>query len=440
MIAVALALVLASADPCGLPEAALPDAGAAAAYVEVAEAEEAAGARETAALAYREALRRDPTNPAALRGLAETCGPRVARRDAPSALLEAAQLVRGGEDRRAAPLLAEALLEPETADAARLLLSVIARRAGEDRRARELLERAAAGPDRRVGATAANMLRSTRRAGRVALAAYAGTSWDSNAMRAPEPNELDTGDAAATSAAGVVVRPLGDSGPFASGGAEYRRQRRLSALDLAGWWGGGGLRVAGARGAAVAEYRYSALHMGGTPHLAAHAGRVESRVVVRRRFALELSSGLEHTRYFQEYARSFSGATFGGEARVAWSGPAAWAALGYRGARFRADDEVPLSWIEHGPAIEAGLAPARALRVWVEASLLDRVNDEVDPLVAVRREETALEASLVADLAIAAGVSARAEVGGRMNDANVAGLTTRKLLASLGLVWEASWP
>lgn len=465
MIAFPVALLLAVADPCEPPEPGVDEPATAAAYVEVAEAELAAGARGSAAAAFREALRRDPSSARALAGLAAACeepgddvvaraaalaragdvdgaldtlaGARRLRSDGAAALLEGALRLRSGSHERARAALERALLDPATVDAARLLLAVVARRAGDGERARAFLERAAASSDRRVGVAAARLLGSSRRDGRAALAAYVGSSWDSNALLAPDlagmPLE-DTADAAATAAVTLQIRPFGASGPFATGGAEHRRHRRLAEFDLAGWFAGGGLRFSSPRGSAAAEYRRRVLGMGGAAYSSAHAGRIELRLVPWRRLLLSLSADLEETRYVPEYARGFGGTRAGGELRAAWVGAHAWGAVAWRGAIHAARDPA-FSHVEHGPAIDAGLAPTRRLRLSVEGVAAIRRSD-----TGSARDEVALEATLAGEVTIAAGLAARGALGARRTFAELPELTRRKGVASLGLVWEAAWP
>ena len=64
MIAPLLALALAAVDPCAPVQPVPPDPATAQAYREVADAELAAGSRDSAAAAYRDALARDPSDEA----------------------------------------------------------------------------------------------------------------------------------------------------------------------------------------------------------------------------------------------------------------------------------------------------------------------------------------------------------------------------------------
>jgi hypothetical protein len=467
--ALALVLAAAAADPCApiAPgEEAIGDPGV---LLSVGLEELAAGARDTAALAFREALRRAPSDARAASGLELACGrtspdallaeavrsveagacgraidlltvARAAHREPASALLEAVCHVRAGADGRAEPLLREALADARTGAAARLLLGVLARRSSDERAARAWLLEAAASGDPRVGAAARQMLPSARRDGRIVASLYSGAAWDSNALLAPEdvPTPEGRSDWAGAATAAILVRPFGRSGPFARGALDERRHLRFQPYDSAGWTAAGGWALRRPRGGASVEYAHQRLELGDAPYLAADvvtaaADRALGPVWLGGRYAWR------RDRYEPDYAGDFSDDRHAGELRVAWGGPRGWGTAGYRGARVVAGTRR-LSYVEHGPAAQVGVLSRRGDRLWVEGALLARIHDALDPDLGVRLTRLALEGGAGAEVVLAGGLSAHAFAGGALVDANADGLSYRKLAVSLGLSWEVSWP
>ncbi len=211
MIAPALvSLLLTAVDPCeAVPVDLPPDRATAAAYREVALAEEAADDAQAASIAYREALRRDPADETSRAGLASLCGRRAAgrrfdegvermragdwaaaaaafaearagRADANAALLEGVARLELGEDARATAALAVAAEDPRLRDAARFHQGLLALRAGSATRAVEAFEDAARGGGRSLATLASQLARQARQAGRLLLVASADVARDSN--------------------------------------------------------------------------------------------------------------------------------------------------------------------------------------------------------------------------------------------------------------------
>jgi tetratricopeptide (TPR) repeat protein len=463
-------LALALAVTWSNPPPGEPDAREVEAYVEVAKADAAAGRCRQAAAALREALRRDPRDERARAGLAATCrspgsdtavrrgiallaagelrsaaaafeAARAEGRNAVAALAQATCHIRLSEDERARAVLAEALADPATAPAGQLLVAVLARRASRWAEARSALAAAARSDDPRVARAAMRLLDEPSPHARVALALYAGSTFDSNERLAPEGAEIAGGpaDTAGTLLAAVQASPLGSNGPFARGSAEYRRQSRFAAHDSSGWSAAAGWRHRGPRAFLSGEYRRRGSWTGGSPYLASDALLGRARVALRRSVALSGGAAWESTRYDPEYARSFSGSHWAGDAAATVAAGPAWLTLGLAGALLRASDPA-LSHAEHSPRLEAGLRPARWLRAWLECALVARRYEEVDPALGVRRTETARGAAAGAEVTLARGLLARAQVGWRGLSANVASLSYEKWVASVGLAWERSWP
>lgn len=466
----ALVLAVVGPDPCAPPPPGIPDARAAEAYAEVAREDALAGRREQAAAAFREALRRAPGNVRARAGFAAACRSpaSIAAVQRGVALLEAGSLhdavgafeeargegaypiaalaqavchLRLADDERARAPLEEALADAATEGAARLLVAVLERRASHHAEARDALEAAARSRDPRVSGAAARLLEESGTGAPVALALYAGSTWDSNERLAPEGAEIPGGPGDAAGVLHVIgqVAPFGANGPFARGAADYRRQARFGAHDGAGWSAAAGWRYRDPRTALSGEYRRHSRWMGEAPYLASDALLVRADVALHRAVALSGGAAWESTRYAPDYSSSFSGNRYAGEVGATLAGRAGWLSLKYVGTILRADD-LALSYVEHAPRIEAGLLPMRGLRVWTECVLAARRYADVDDALGVRRDQLALGGSIGAAVALPGGLSVNVRAGWRSVSANVVGLSYEKWVTSGGVAWERSWP
>lgn len=234
MIALAVTAAILG-ELCGEPPpAAAPDHQAATRYVEIGDAERAAGHARTAAVAYRAALAREAGNEPAKRGLAAVC-----QRDAPAPTSED-ELTAGierfkagdlGEARR--HLDAAARGEGAAAAGAHFFLGVIALRSGE--RAQALRELGLAAADPGYAEPAAELRRLARRQGRVSLSLLVAAEWDSNVRLLPEaPPTASSGeplsDGRLLTVGAVSWRPL--RGVSLSGSLAWRKHQSFDELDL----------------------------------------------------------------------------------------------------------------------------------------------------------------------------------------------------------------
>src|SRR5438128_9681428 len=258
LLAVAVAI-----DPCApVGPAQKRDVAAAEAYLDVADQEQRGGALDTAAAAYRRALHADPQNARARAALAGLCRRanageefeealrrmesgdrrgalalferiRAAGPDPASALLEGICRYELQEDEEAVPLLRDAERDPALAPSAQLFLGLVSLRKGGGEEAARSFE-AAAARDPAIAPAATSLLRLARREGRVVLSLLAGPSADSNVDLAPDgsPTSGGSADSGGTIAAGVLLRPSGESGPFVSASGTYRKLARFTQFDL----------------------------------------------------------------------------------------------------------------------------------------------------------------------------------------------------------------
>jgi hypothetical protein len=235
----------------------------------------------------------------------------------------------------------------------------------------------------------------------------------------------------------LSLRPLGRSGPFAHGGLQLRRFSRFDAYDLDGWSAGAGWRLERVRWAASAGYTFLDLAMGGAPYLASHRAAAGAWGRAGQVF-LSAQYAWSHDRYDPDYALDFTGQSHGADLRAGWHGRRAWVGVGYGGRRRIAADPS-LSFLGHGPRVDAGAASGRG-RLWAEASLGLRDYDAIDPALGVRRSEAVLEGSAGVDVNVAAGVSLRLLAGAQRSWSNVSMLSWEKAFGSVGIAWEGAWP
>jgi len=466
MMGLLLALALLADDPCAPapPAAVTPDPAAARAYREVAEAERQAGAAETAALAYREALARDPEDQASRTALDALCrerGPaapfqrglremetgdlraavrsfaeaRGAGAGASAALLEGVCAYELGDDAGARARFAEAREDPAHRDAADLYLGLLALREGDRDAAVRALE--SAGQDPQLSALVAPLARAAQRTGRLVLAALAASGWDSNAQLAPSGTPIDTSsDGQLDAAASALYRPLGESGPYLSGRGLLHQQFRFGDLDSWGLAGAAGWQLGRGRRALFAEYGYEYRTLGGSPFLSAHGVRAAGWAP-----AGPLTVSATYLLRFESYQgalyQPFSGTFQAGEANA--SGrltPKARLVLGYRLSRDGVD--LPqLSFVEHGPRASLRLDVSPRGRLVVDAAFSWRAYDALDPQLGLVRSDTYLDGAAALEWDLTARTFVRVSVEARQAWSNAAGFTYFRLAPSVGMGWVA---
>lgn len=452
---VVLALLGAS-DPCALPQPLGPeDPAAAAPYLEVAEAERAAGALDTALLAYQEALRRDPHSAQARAGLAAVCASQPRPADAndvferalalldaddPKAALEvlgaqasaartpAAALLEGlahlalGKEDSAAAALRVAYAAPDTAPAAALYLGVLSLRRGRADEAVELLGAAAEASDPRIARRAAALLPRARREGRLSVAVRVGADYDSNVDLAPAglPRPEGSADTALGAVVALAYRPLGPSGPFLRAAGHARQHRRFYGLDLWGAGAAAGWAIERPALALSADMGLDYAALDGAPYLWAPRLETTARGLLGP-VVLVAQGQLRWERFVEPTFAGYSGPRASGRLGFAWLSEAGTVdaslsyGLGYLGAR-----EAALAALEHGPRAELWGRLFTPLRVGLSATGGWRRHAAYDPALSARRADSFVEAVLALDCALGAYWNVQAQLSGLVARSNVA--------------------
>ncbi len=472
-------------DPCvgvDAPTGHAPDPAAAALYRAVGDEEMAAGHAATAKTAYRQALRRDPGDAAARSGWEAMCrgqtdlgpapsgptidiaqahfeeGVRQMRRGDRAAAISAFETVRAagpdpgaallegicqfelGADQRARVLLEEARSTPGIGATALFFLGLIALRDGDDQVASTLLA-AAVADDNRIGASAAGLLRLARRDGRLVLSAATEMGFDSNVALAPDGTanpggvgEGGVGDGYGVGMIGTVLRPFGQSGPYARVTAQYRKQLQVTAYDLGDLSGAVGFHAGRSDHAVAAEYGYDIVSLGGNPYLSAHRLLGTGRVT-HRALSLTATYAARFESFLTSNAAGYSGLRHEAQATADWGLPRGFAlGLGYHLDRDGARDAV-LSYFEQGPLVLLWLGRGSALRLLAEARLTFREYAQVDPDYGLARSDRYLDASAAGEIDLSDHWTLRITAGGRRALSNVADLEYTKLTTGVGLAY-----
>ncbi len=458
MIAPLLALALAAVDPCAPVQPVPPDPVTAQAYREVADAELAAGSRDSAAAAYRDALARDPSDEASRAALQRLCaahGPdpfqdglrRMDAEDLPGAAraFEAAFAADGnasaallggiaryelGDDEAAERLLRAAERDPAHREEARFYLGLLALREGDGARASSLLEGAATNPA--LASPALDLARLARRDGRLIFSLVAESGWDSNVNLGPGGPEgpAAQSDGTAALSASILWRPSGARGPYLRAAGLLHNLAQLDAYDLGGVEAAAGWQLRAGRHGAAAEYEYAHRTLGGDDYLGAH--RLLASGWLRRGRAVAAGSYAVRFESFAGGWSPFSGVLHRAEARATLDATSRLRlGLAYAGGRDDARESV-LSYWEHGPRAEVRLLLGRA-RLGVDLGLTLRAYDVFDEALGARRRDTYLDGAAFVEVDLADRWTARAGIIGRNARSNVDALAYDKLAPSVAI-------
>ena len=436
-----VAALLASADLCApvTPEAPADPPGVAP-YVEVAEAEQAAGETQTALVAWREVLRRDPRNARARAAMKALCREKSATHEegeeAAAALLSGLAFFERGEEASAAVAFRRALAAPELADTASFFLGLLALREGRGDEARALFTTAAASSDVGLARRAEELRTRAEREGRVMLSVRLGSEYDSNVDLTPDDTRRRGGssDGVGLGLAELRLRPWGERGPYARLVGHYRGHLCFTDFDLAGaggtlgWaWGGPSPRLS-------AEYGFDFLALGPTPYLRAHRLLVAARAPVGP-VVLEASGAVRREDFLDTLFTAYSGWRSTARLDAEWS-PTEHLVLsaGWYGGLARASD-ASLGFLEHGPRAELRLRVSPGLRLLGEAGYTRRGYQDFDNPLGVRREDGYVDAGAALEWDVSAHWSLQASVGWRGAASNVPELAYGRLVGGLGLVW-----
>lgn len=463
----ALLLALAAqagVDPCTLPEpSGRPDPAASEAYRAVGDSERASGARDTAVLAYREALRRDPSNPRALAAFRALCLPaaasdpfqeglrlmeegewsqaaarfaesRAAGPDPSAALLEGICRQELGEDEAAGRLLREAERDPSHRASARFFLGLAALRAGEGARAASLFESAATNPGLQLAAS--DLARLASQEGRLVLSLLGEAGYDSNVDLTPErdSNPSRSGDGIGALTALVLARPFGPSGAFARGDFTYRDQARFNLYDLAGGGGAVGWDTGGWGDFLHLEYGYDYRWLGGAPYLSAHR-LLGGGGLAWGRFSLAATYLARFESFLPVASEPYSGLRQQVDAAAAWQlGIASSFSLAVRLGRDDARQSA-YSWNEIGPRAELRLRLARDARLVVSAMAIWRDYQARDPSLQVIRSDVYLDGMAIGEMDLGLRWTLRLSVFARKAFSNVPDFAYTKIAPVLGLAY-----
>ncbi|HYV45578.1 MAG TPA: tetratricopeptide repeat protein [Myxococcaceae bacterium] len=447
-----------------------PDPAAAQAYLEVGDAESRQGRPDTAAVAFREAVRLDPASPAARARLLNLCresgeaadedfdratraveegryeeaiaalGPRFAgegRPDAAAALLYGISLYERGDDARAKQALQLAAQSPGTADAASVFLGLLALRAGSSDQAAALFDRAGGGAQGELARTARDLAALARRDVRLAVSAEVEGGYDSNVDQAPDRTPVAglSGDLLYGATASALLRPFGETGPYAVAGARLRNLREIGDYDLAWAGGAAGYRFTHGRDELRVEYAFDAIWLGYQPFSTAHQLQLDGALDLPFARAGALVSARAE-RYSAPQIQKYSGPTFDGEVSLAWGGSATELKLRYRGQGHRSE-EAEVRWLDHGPGVRA-MAALLWGRLVVDAQVTIRTYGAEDPGFGdVVRQDAYLDGVVSLEQDLGKQLTVSLCVGGRKAFSNVGTLEYTRLYGGLGLIFTA---
>jgi len=275
-----------------------------------------------------------------------------ADRDAAAALLGGICRYELGQPDAARRLLTAATADPTHRHSADFFLGLLALDGGRREDAFRLFSEARDAPNAELSRSAADLARLAAREGRVSVQGALEGRYDSNLNLALAPDGRSlapaVADAGAVAAGDLLVRPFGESGPFAGASARLSRQLTQSGFDSGGAGARAGFQLGPDRLHASATYRISYELLGPSPFLFEQEGRASGRAVLGR---LTLRG---HYRYaWQSYllpaVSGYSGplqeALAGAEWRVT---PVLSLELSYLLDR-RAASDPALAVVEHGP-------------------------------------------------------------------------------------------
>jgi tetratricopeptide (TPR) repeat protein len=467
-------------DPCldaGETAAGPSDPATADLYRAVGDEARAAGDLATARVAYREALRNDPTDAARAR-LRDVCrepalspaaapvsdhfadgvalmkkgdrrgaiaafeGARATAEDPAAALLEGICEFELGNAARSRALFEIARRDPGVAPTASFFLGMLALEEGETDRATALLAEAATG-DPRLAANASTLSVLARRGGRLVLTALSEVAYDSNVELLPDGTVMpsmpgmpsSSADGSAVAAVGLTGRLFGASGPYARIGGQYRKQFVISTYDLGQAGGAVGARYVRGGTDVAAEYGYDFVALGHAPYLSAHRALALARID-RGRTVVAGAYAARFEKYLTAATDPYSGFRQDADASVSRRlGSVTTLGLGYHGERDDSLSNDALSYFEHGPLVLAQLTSARVARVVLEGRFSWRLYDAFDKDLQQRREDRYLDGYLVAEIELGRLWTLRFTGTGRHAWSSYPGFVYTRLAATAGLVY-----
>lgn len=276
----------------------------------------------------------------------------AADHDGASALLGGICRYELGQPDAAARLLNAATADPRHRHSATLFLGLIAMDGGRREEAVRLFSEAKAAPSLEVSRSAADLARVASREGRVSVQGAVESRYDSNLNLALAPDGRSSappvGDLGGAATGDLLLRPFGESGPFAAVSGKVTRQLTQSGFDSGGGAARAGLQLGPDKMNLTGTYRIGYELLGPDPFLFEQEGRATGRAVLGR-FTLRASYRYAAQRYLltvvSGYTGPFQEAMAGAEWRV---GNGVSVELAYLADR-RDAREPTLAAFEHGP-------------------------------------------------------------------------------------------
>jgi len=436
------------------------DPMAAQAYAEAGETELSAGSFDTAREAFREALRLDPSLLRVREALERICdaeaapdpfeeGVRLLDAGRPGAALERFEEARRrspdagtalmlgicryelGEDEAARPLLLEAQDDPLTAQSADVFLGLLALRAGNRSEAASRFASAGGSADPRLSAAASELLKLSRRAGRIVVGAAIDPRFDTNVALASDAEAR--ADGAAVAAVNVSSRPLGwGRGLYVNANLLYRQQFSARDYDFAGAGGAAGWEWSRPALAASLEYGAEAYALGGSLYLLAQRLTASAHWTPGR-LSLGGSYRLRPEDFRASGWESYSGYrhTAGLDASWHFDGGSSLA-LSWRGERHDAFSAALSDW-ETGPWILCLWRAGADVRAGVQAGVLRRWDDADETGTSLR--DMYLHGEAFAEYDLGTQWVLRAGVGAYRTASQAQGGSYGNVFASVGVAW-----
>lgn len=464
-------LLVAAVLACAVPQsAAVPDPSASVAYVAVAREEWARGEDETALVAVRKALSLDASNAEARALFDEWCArggteeeafdralQQLDADDAAGALESLARARKSGEtgaegslvegvalyrlarwdEARAA--LERAATDPALAAQSSLYLGLVAWATGDRTEAEARLSTLTGGADPRLWQLSQDLLRASKRDGRLMVRAGVDARYDSNVGLLPDgsaPRDR-TGDLAGVGSAGLYGRPMESLRWLSLGvGGLFRAQVQRPEENFGGVSATVRAESSGLVLQGALEGAWETDWLGGVPYL--HAPRATAALRWRPRgpWSLKGSWRSRVERFLDETFADYSGVrhTATLEAGAQWDRLGAW--LSWRGERnaTRADTN---DFLETGPALQLVAVLPWSLRAglfgalgWREFWLRDR---------AEHRDDDLQQAELWIDRDLGESVSVRASLGVNRLGSTTADVGYTNAYGTIGLQFQRGW-
>ena len=464
MIALGLTLAVLAADACPLPAALQPDPATAEAYRDVGDHAREAGDFHQAAIAYREALARTPSDATLEKAYLAACerptlegdyDAGVAKmqagdfaaaaedfaafrtvHDTPEArLLEGICRFKLGDEPAARPLLESARGIPELGPSADVFLGLIALHAGEGAEAAEHFGAAQADPS--FGPDAAELTRLAERDEPIVASLRVEGTLDSNLALLPAQEPPTGADSGVQLTARVRARPFGRSGVYLEAAGLITRQANLSGLDLAGGTAALGYAFVSDRAAFDLGYGYSFRTLDDSPYLSQH--RLAASGAWRSgRFLVQGGYAAAFQRFIPRASGAFTGVLHDGRASLGARLGAFTLLAGYRVGADQVDDPA-LSYFEHGPTAAIWTSFPGRVRLTLSGQLALRDYSAFDTSLGLTRQDQVWTGRAALAVELGSHWTALLEGYGERSDSNAPDFTYNALGASVGLAYTVGF-